>query len=105
MSSGGGTKGFSWASAVRRAARASRASYWARFSRSDETKRVGSTLSSSWPAFHLLALADEDLGDDAAVEALHHLHLARRDDLAFAAGDFVEGRRRPTRSAPARPRR
>jgi hypothetical protein len=50
MSSGGGTKGFSWASAVRRAARASRASYWARFSRSDETKRVGSTFSSSWPA-------------------------------------------------------
>ena len=36
------------------------------------------------------ALAHQDLGDDAALQVLHHLDLARGDHLAVAPGDLLE---------------
>ena len=53
-----------------------------------ETGRIH--LEQKLAGFDLLAFLDEDFRNDAAVEALHYLHLAGRDDLAFAAGHFVE---------------
>jgi len=45
---------------------------------------------------HHLTLAHEDFRDDAAFEVLDCLHLARRNGLALAGGDFVEhGEMRP----------
>ncbi|MNE14496.1 hypothetical protein D3C80_1073770 [compost metagenome] len=39
-----------------------------------------------------LPFANKDFGDDTAFQVLDHLHLARRDRLAFAHGDFIQHR-------------
>ncbi len=44
--------------------------------------------------FDHLAFAHQDFRHHAAVDRLHDLHLARRDDLAGAAGDLVDRRER-----------
>jgi hypothetical protein len=56
----------------------------------DETKARLVDLDQQLVGLDDIALAHENLGDQPAVDALQDLHLFRRNDLALAAGDFVE---------------